>query len=135
MLNSVVLIGRLTQDPELRYTAAGVALCHFTLAVDRRFTNQQGERGTDFIDIVCWRQEAERVAQYLTKGRTVAVQGRLQIRSYETAEGQRRKAAEIVADSVQFLDRPKRDGAGEASATGGEGGPEFKDEQDEDVPF
>jgi len=111
-MNAVVLIGRLTRDPELRYTPSGVAVCHFTLAVDRQFTNQQGERETDFIDIVCWRQVAENCGQYLAKGRAAAVQGRLQIRSYEGTDGQRRKVAEVVADTVQFLDRPRREGDG-----------------------
>ncbi len=130
MLNSVILIGRLTRDPELSYTPAGAALCKFTLAVDRPFSNQQGQRETDFIDIIVWRQEAERVAQHLSKGRLTAVQGRLQIRSYETQDGQRRKVAEIVADRVRFLDRPRReDGPGTKGET-----PEFGDEE-QDVPF
>lgn len=140
MLNTVILIGRLTRDPELRYTPAGVAVCHISLAVDRPFTNQQGERETDFIDVVCWRQEAERVAQYLVKGRKAAVQGRLQIRSYETQDGQRRKVAEVVADTVRFLDGPRRDGATTAPARAaavpvGEGGTDFADDEAGDAPF
>ena len=130
MLNTVILIGRLTRDPDLRYTPSGTAVCSFSLAVDRPFTNQQGQREADFIDIVVWRQEAERVAQHLRKGRLTAVQGRLQIRSYETQEGQRRKAAEVVADRVRFLDRPRReDGAG--------GQPDEQEfgAEDQDVPF
>lgn len=137
MLNTVVLIGRLTRDPELRYTPAGVAVCSFSLAVDRPFTNQQGERETDFIDIVVWRRDAETVAQHMTKGRLAAVQGRLQIRSYETQDGQRRKAAEVVADSVRFLDKPRREGAlGAAGAAGTApaGEAAFGDEEQE-VPF
>lgn len=133
MLNTIILIGRLTRDPELRYTASGVAVCHFTLAVDRPFNNQKGEREADFIDIVCWRQEGERVAQYLAKGRLAAVQGRLQIRSYETPDGQRRRVAEVVADTVRFLDRARSDGGGPGAEQ--QPGPEFADEQDEDVPF
>lgn len=132
MLNSVVLIGRLTKDPQLRYTPAGVAVCSFSLAVDRPFANQQGERDTDFIDVVVWRRDAENVAQHLTKGRLAAVQGRLQIRSYETQDGQRRKAAEVVADHVRFLDRPRRDAGGGAGAEGSEA--EFGDD-DQEVPF
>ncbi|HBT19852.1 MAG TPA: single-stranded DNA-binding protein [Peptococcaceae bacterium] len=107
MLNRIILIGRLTQDPELRYTGSGVAVSTFTLAVDRPFTNQQGERETDFIRIVVWRKLAEICANNLEKGRLVAVEGRLQIRSYENQEGQKRQAAEVVADNVRFLDRPK----------------------------
>lgn len=110
MLNRVILIGRLAQDPELRYTASGVAVANFTLAVERPFTNQQGEREVDFIDIVVWRRQAETVANHLGKGRLVAVEGRLQIRSYETSEGQRRRVAEVVASNVRFLDWPKNDG-------------------------
>lgn len=112
MLNTVILIGRLTRDPEMRQTGAGVAVTRFSLAVDRPFTNQQGERETDFIDCVAWRQLGETVARHLTKGRLVAVQGRLQVRSYETQDGQRRKATEIVADTVRFLDRPRERGEG-----------------------
>ena len=105
MLNRIILIGRLTRDPELRYVPSGQPVASFTLAVDRPFVNQQGERGTDFIDIVAWRRLAEQVTQHLSKGRLVAVEGRLQIRSYETQDGQKRKVAEVVADAVRFLDR------------------------------
>src|SRR5579875_2225843 len=105
MLNRVILIGRLTQDPELRYTNSGTAVASFTLAVDRARTNQAGERETDFINIVVWQKQAELCAQYLHKGRLAAVDGRLQIRSYENREGQRVRVAEVVAESVRFLDR------------------------------
>ncbi len=105
MINRVVLTGRLTRDPELRYTTTGKAVCNFTLAVDRRFSGGQ-ERETDFIRIVTWQKLAETCANHLNKGRLTGVDGRLQIRSYETQEGQRREAAEVVADNVVFLDRP-----------------------------
>lgn len=105
MLNQIVLIGRLTRDPELRYVPSGQPVASFTLAVDRSFKNANGERETDFIDVVAWRKLAETVTQYVGKGRLVAVVGRLQIRSYETQDGQKRKAAEVVANSVRFLDR------------------------------
>ncbi|MDA8352510.1 MAG: single-stranded DNA-binding protein [Firmicutes bacterium] len=105
MLNRVVLIGRLTWDPELRYTPNGVAVTSFRLAVDRPFTNQRGERETDFIDIVVWRQLAETVANYMKKGRLVAVEGRLQVRSFENNEGRRIRVSEVVGDNVRFLDR------------------------------
>ena len=107
-MNKIILIGRLTADPELRYTQSGVAVGRFTLAVDRPFTNQQGERETDFIDVVVWRNQAENCANYLKKGFLAAVEGRLQIRSYETQDGQRRRVAGVVADRVEFLERPRR---------------------------
>lgn len=132
MLNKVILIGRLVRDPELRYTANGVAVAGFTVAVDRPFTNQQGERETDFIDIVVWRKLAETCANHLSKGRLVAVDGRLQVRSYETPEGQRRKVAEVVADDVRFLDRP-REGAAAAGSLDSLGS-EISMSED-DVPF
>lgn len=116
MLNKAILIGRLVADPQLRYTGTGNAVANFTIAVDRPFLAQNGERETDFIDIVVWRKQAETVANHLTKGRLVAVEGRLQIRSYDDQNGIRRKAAEIVADSVRFLDRAKE----VEGATGGD---------------
>lgn len=134
MLNTIVLIGRLTRDPDLRYTPSGTAVCSFSLAVDRPFTNQQGEKETDFIDIVVWRQQAELVAQHMRKGRLVAAQGRLQIRSYEDRDGNKRKAAEVVADTVRFLDSPRRDGAGAPGKTSAPGEAEFGDDE-RDVPF
>ncbi len=103
MLNRIILIGRLTRDPELRFTNSGIAVASFTLAVDRKYKNAAGEKETDFIDIVAWRQLGETCANYLSKGRLAAVEGSLQIRSYETKDGQKRKAAEVIADSVQFL--------------------------------
>ena len=107
MLNKVILIGRLTRDPELRYTANGIAVATFTLAVDRPFQNQQGQREADFIRIVVWQKLAEVCANNLGKGRLVAVEGRLQVRSYDTAEGQKRQVSEVVAENVRFLDWPK----------------------------
>lgn len=107
VLNRVILIGRLTRDPELRYTPAGVAVASFKLAVDRPYLNQQKQRETDFIPIVVWRQQAETCAQHLNKGRLVAVEGRLQVRTFETQEGQRRWVTEVIADRVRFLDRPR----------------------------
>jgi single-strand DNA-binding protein len=109
LLNRIVLIGRLTKDPELRYTPAnGVAVATFTLAVNRRFTSQGGQREADFVPIVTWRALAETCAKYLGKGSQVAVEGRLQIRSYEDKEGQRRTMTEVVADNVQFLDSKEK---------------------------
>lgn len=151
MLNTVVLIGRLTKDPELRYTSSGKAVATLRLAVDRGTTNPQGEKETDFIDVVVWERQAETVANYLQKGRLVAVQGRLQIRQYETQEGQKREKAEVVASQVRFLDRGQDSPGGTGgNYGGGQGGqergpaprreapgmgsePNFHD--DDDVPF
>ena len=111
MLNRIVLIGRLTADPELRYTNTGTAVASFTLAVSRMRTNQAGERETDFINIVVWQKQAENCAQYLQKGRMAAVDGRLQIRTYENREGQKVRVAEVVAESVRFLERSDNGGS------------------------
>ncbi len=119
MINRIVLVGRLTRDPELRYTPSGKAVVGFTLAVNRRFS-RQGERDADFIDIVAWDKLAEVVANHLGKGRLVGVDGRLQVRSYETQDGQKRRAAEVVADNVSFLDRPKDTQASEEDEFGSE---------------
>jgi len=106
-MNSVILIGRMVADPELKYTPSGVAVCSFRIAVERKFKSQSGEREADFIDIVAWRQSAEFVANYLTKGRLVAVQGAMQTRSWVAQDGSKRRTVEVVADAVQGLDRPK----------------------------
>ncbi len=107
MMNRVVLVGRLTKDPELRYTPAGVAVATFTLAVNRTFTNQNGEREADFIQCVVWRKPAENVANFLKKGSLAGVDGRVQTRNYEGNDGKRVYVTEIVAESVQFLE-PKQ---------------------------
>src|SRR5256712_2800632 len=109
-VNKIFLIGRLTRDPELRYVPSGQPVASFTLAVDRSFKNSQGERETDFIAIVAWRKSAELAKQYLSKSRLVAVEGRLQIRSYEAQDGTRRKVAEVITDRIQFLDRKNGSG-------------------------
>lgn len=104
-MNRVILIGRLTADPELRYTHSGTAVSSFTLAVDRARKNQHGDRETDFVNIVVWQKQAETCAQYLHKGRMAGVDGRLQIRSYEDRDGRKVRVAEVVAENVRFLDR------------------------------
>lgn len=114
MLNRVILIGRLTRDPELRYTPSGVAVTQFTLAVDRPFSSQGGEREADFIPIVTWRQLAETCANYLRKGRLTAVEGRIQVRNYDNNEGRKVYVTEVIADNVRFLES--------ANANRGEGG-------------
>ena len=108
MLNKIILIGRLTRQPELRYTQNGMAVTTFTLAVDRDYRNQQGEKETDFIRIVVWNKLAEVVANNLDKGRLVAVEGRLQVRSYNGQQGSKKQASEVIAEKVQFLDYAKR---------------------------
>ncbi len=123
MLNRIILIGRLTRDPEAKYTPSGIPVTTFSIAVDRPQSaeaRQQGaEKQTDFIDIVTWRQTAEFAANYLQKGRLVAIEGKLQIRSYVTQDGQQRKAAEVVADNVRPLDRAREPGEAGDSADGG----------------
>ncbi|WP_316572294.1 single-stranded DNA-binding protein [Neobacillus sp. YIM B06451] len=109
MMNRVVLVGRLTKDPELRYTPSGVPMATFTLAVNRTFSNQQGEREADFINCVVWRKPAENVANYLKKGSLAGVDGRIQTRNYEGQDGKRVYVTEVVAESVQFLE-PRNSG-------------------------
>ncbi|RXT08881.1 single-stranded DNA-binding protein [Ammoniphilus sp. CFH 90114] len=116
MINRVILVGRLTKDPELRYTPSGVAVTTFTIAVDKQFKNAQGEREADFISVVAWRQTAELCAQYLKKGSQTGVDGRLQSRSYDNKEGKRVYVTEVVAENVQFLSP-----AGERREGGGSG--------------
>ncbi len=124
-MNKVFLIGRLTRDPELRYTSSNIPSATFSLAVDRNFTNQNGEREADFINIVVWRRQAENVKNYLTKGSQVAIDGRIQTRSYDAQDGSKRYVTEVVADNVQFLGRPSG-GAREDSAPSSQ--PAFQDE-------
>lgn len=104
MLNKVVLIGRLTRDPDMRFTQSQKAVCSFNLAVNRNFTTQSGEREADFINVVCWGRTAENVSKFLSKGSLVAVDGRIQTRNYDNAQGQRVYVTEVVAESVTFLE-------------------------------
>ena len=118
MLNHITIMGRLTRDPELRRTGSGIAVTSFTVAVDRDFSPKDGgERETDFIDCVAWRQTGEFVSKYFTKGRMAVVSGRLQIRSWTDKEGNKRRTAEVVADNVYFGDS-KRDDQGGSSYSG-----------------
>ena len=119
MLNHITIMGRLTRDPELRRTGSGIAVASFSLAVDRDFSPRDGgERETDFIDCVAWRQTGEFVSKYFTKGRMAVVSGRLQIRSWTDKDGNKRRTAEVVADNVYFGDS-KRDGDNSGSSYGG----------------
>lgn len=119
MINRVVLVGRLTKDPELKYTPSGVAMARFTLAVNRTFSNQQGEREADFINILVWRKQAENAANYLSKGSLAGVEGRIQTGSYEGQDGKRVYTTDVVADSVQFLE-PKNGQASQNNAPTGQ---------------
>ncbi|MBM7693560.1 single-strand DNA-binding protein [Peribacillus deserti] len=132
MMNRIVLVGRLTKDPELRYTPNGVPVATFTLAVNRTFTNQQGEREADFINCVIWRKPAENVANFLKKGSLAGVDGRLQTRNYEGQDGKRVYVTEVLAESVQFLEprNSSNSNAGDRNEGGYYGG-----NQKQDAPY
>ena len=142
MLNKIIVMGRLGRDPELRRTQAGTAVASFSLAVDRDFKDKTtGERACDWIDVVAWRQTGEFAARYLTKGRMVVVEGRLQMRDYTARDGSMRRAAEVVADSVYFADSrqtappPSEGNANEAALPEGPSN-ELRDlDDDGELPF
>lgn len=142
MLNKILLQGRLCKDPELRRTQSGTAVTSFSLAVDRDFKSQSGEKETDFIDIVAWRSTAEFVSKYFTKGRMAVVEGRLQIRDWTDKDGNKRRSAEVVADNVYFGDS-KRDEAPQPISGGvdvsagdfGDGGGFAEIADDDNLPF
>jgi len=121
-MNNVVLMGRLVRDPELRHTQAGLPVVSFRIAVDRRYSKDQAERQSDFIDIVAWRGTAEFVQKFFPKGRMIAVQGHLQVREWQDKEGNRRWTTEVVAENVYFTGE-KREGGG----SGGGYAPSFSD--------
>ena len=147
MLNRIIVMGRLTRDPELRRTQSGIAVTSFSVAVDRDFKSQSGEKETDFIDCVAWRQTAEFVCQYFTKGRMAVVEGRLQMRDWTDKDGGKRRSAEIVADNVYFGDSKPGGSTGAsydaAPPSGGYNAPAGKapaafaeiEEEDGDLPF
>lgn len=120
MLNHIVLMGRLTRDPELRRTASGVAVASFTIAVDRDYSGKEGEKETDFFDIVAWRNTGEFVSKYFSKGRMAVVEGRLQIRKWKNKEGENRYSTEVLADHVYFGDS-KKEASNDNSASNGGG--------------
>ena len=137
MLNHIDLMGRLTRDPELRRTQSGIAVASFTLAVDRDYqTKDSGEKQTDFVDIVAWRNTAEFVSKYFTKGRMAVVSGRLQMRDWTDKDGNKRRSAEVVADSVYFGDS-KKDGASDSRETTATTGPQYTEAEPDDgeLPF
>ena len=131
MLNKIILMGRLTRDPELRQTANGTKVAAFSLAVERDYKTQDGEKETDFIDIVAWRGTAEFVSKYFTKGRMAVVEGRLQIRDWTDRDGNRRKSAEVIAENVYFGDS-KRTGSSLQASGGME---EVPEEEQGELPF
>lgn len=148
MLNSVILMGRLVADPELRQTGTGISVCSFRLAVDRNFSKAGTEKQTDFINIVAWRNTGEFVSRYFKKGQLCAVQGSLQTRSYTDKEGNNRQAFEVVADNVYFADSKGSSGASTGNAYPAAapamsdpapafemGTQDFKELEDEDLPF
>ena len=131
-MNRVDLIGRLTKDPEVRQTQSGLNCAQFTLAVDRPYTDKDGNRGTDFLPVVAWRGAAEFVGKWFKKGLRVAVTGSIQTRSYEAKDGGKRYVTEIIADHVEFCERRQEDGAA-VERTGG--GDTFTPEDDGELPF
>lgn len=140
MLNKWEGMGRLTKDPELRRTPSGTAVATFSIAVDRDFKGKDGERETDFIDIVAWRQTAEFVSKHFTKGRMAVVEGRLQIRDYTNKDGQKRRVAEIVADNIYFGDSNRDSNSGNQGGYGApvsyESGGDWSEEGDDgECPF
>ena len=120
-MNKIILIGRLTADPALKYTQSGTAVCTFNLAVNRRFTNQNGEREADFINCQAWQKTAEFVANYFKKGQQMALEGRLQVRSYDGNDGQKRWVTEVVAEQIEFVGS-KGNGSNSNNASGNSGG-------------
>lgn len=136
MLNKIILMGRLTRDPELRRTGSGTAVTSFSLAVDRDFKSQSGEKETDFIDVVAWRSTAEFVAKYFTKGRMAVVEGRLQIRDWTDKDGNKRRNAEVLADNIYFGDAKKDVDSGANRYAGGQFVEVDEDfDADGDMPF
>lgn len=139
-MNKAIVIGNITRDPDVRMTGSGISVCTFTVAVQRRFSNQSGERQADFIPIVCWRGLAENCGKYLKKGSKVGVSGSIQTRNYEAQDGTKRYVTEIIADEVEFLDRPV--GSGEPRQSMGAGAPSFGGDsgfgdalEDDELPF
>ncbi len=141
MLNHIVTMGRLVRDPELRHTQSGIPVCSITIACDRDYKDANGDKATDFIDVVAWRNTAEFVSKYFAKGRMAVVDGRLQLRDWTDRDGNKRRSAEIVANSVNFGDskpqnRPAPDAPAPAAASGAYPGGGYSDDDiDQDLPF
>ncbi|HLR64440.1 MAG TPA: single-stranded DNA-binding protein [Pseudogracilibacillus sp.] len=128
MLNRVVIVGRLTRDPDLRYTPNGIAVANFNVAANRPYKNQQGEQEADFINCVIWRKPAENLATYMKKGSLIGVEGRIQTRSYENQEGKMVYVTEVLADNVQFLE--SRNSSQQRGQDGGFGGQDYGHQQE-----
>ena len=135
MLNKIIIMGRLTRDPELRRTGSGTAVTSMTLAVDRDFKSQSGEKETDFIDVVAWKNTAEFVSKYFTKGRMAVVEGRLQVRDWTDKDGNKRRAYEAVADHVYFGDSKPAESAPSYTPQGLSGDFAEIGEEDGELPF
>ena len=133
-MNRVILIGNLANDPESRTTQSGIAQCSFRIAVQRRFKGANGDRETDFLPVVCWRQTAEFAQRYLAKGRKVAVEGSIQTRSYDAKDGSKRYVTEIIADSVEAVGS-RDDGAQSAQQPAQNQQTEFTEVDDDELPF
>lgn len=130
-MNKVILLGRLTKEPELKSTQNGISRCSFTLAVDRRFKNADGERETDFINCTAWRTTAEFISKYFRKGQRIAVVGSIQVRSYETDTGERRYITEVIADETYFADGYQEGNQGQHNSSGND----YFNADDDDLPF
>lgn len=135
MLNKIVIMGRLTRDPELRRTQSGTPVTSFSLAVDRDFKSQSGHKETDFIDVVAWRNTAEFAAKYFTKGRMAIASGRLQIRDWQDNNGNKRRSAEVIADSIYFGDSKPQDAQPAVHAVNVDASDFDEIEDDPDIPF
>lgn len=135
MFNKVILVGRMANDAELKFTPSGVAVANFRVAVNRPFKNKEGKYEADFLDVCAYRQPAEFAANFLGRGRLVLVEGRIQVRSYDTQDGQRRKVWEIVADNLRGLDRPKEGSENTQQAPAGGGEPHVYQRIGEDPTY
>jgi len=134
-MNHIVIVGRLVRDVEMRYSGSGVAVSTFTLAVDRRFKNAQGEREADFIQVKCFKQLAELVANYLSKGKMAAVGGSLQISSYTDKDGNKKYSTDVMADDIQFLSPKNENNESPGAETKGSFGHEVSFDDSETIPF
>ena len=132
-MNKVLLVGRLTRDPELRTTQSGIAVARFTIAVNQNFTNRNGERGTDFINCVVWERQAANIAKYCHKGSLVSAEGRITTRSYDAQDGTKRYVTKVVAENIEFLDTRKKENA--ASTDTAENSAENTEDTAERDPF
>ena len=135
MINRTVLVGRLTRDPELRYTQGGTAVASFTLAVNRQFTNSQGEREADFINCVIWRKAAENFANFTNKGSLVGIDGRLQTRNYENQQGQRVYVTEVVVDSFSLLESRSESERRNSGSSNSNQAPSYNSNQSSQSPY